>query len=138
MPKLTRVSVSLEDALLRRFDARSAREGYPTRSEAIKAVMRGALVEEEWAANQEVAGAITVVYDHHRGGMVARLTDVQHDFGGCIVSAQHVHLDRAHCLEVIVVKGPARRIRELLAGLKAVKGLKHSAMVRSSLGRLLG
>ena len=135
MPELARVSMSLEQELLEQFDRLSTERGYPTRSEALKALMREALVEQRWQAGENVAGAITLVYDHHRSGAVKRLVDIQHDFGQAIVSTQHVHLDHHTCLEVVIVRGRAGAIRKLLAGLKSVKGLKHSAMVMAASGR---
>jgi CopG family transcriptional regulator, nickel-responsive regulator len=134
MSNLARISVSLETDLLRRFDEDSARQGYPTRSEALKALMRRSFVENDWAANAVVAGAVTLVYDHHRRGLVDRLMDIQHDFSSLIVSTQHVHLDHDRCLEVVVVKGRAALIRDLVAALKSVKGLKHNALVMTSTG----
>ena len=44
MAKLKRISISLEEDLLTRFDRQAAKQGYPTRSEGIKALMRAAQV----------------------------------------------------------------------------------------------
>ena len=82
-------------------------KGYPTRSEAIKALMRRSLAEKASNKDALVAGSITLVYDHHRGGIVKQLMDIQHDFGTLIVSTQHVHLDHHHCPDIIVAKGKA-------------------------------
>ncbi len=138
MSDLIRTSISLEKGLLQRFDRQVSREGFPTRSEAIKALMRHNLVEQEWAENQVVAGAVTMVYDHHRRGVVKKVMDVQHDFGSVIISTQHVHLDHDHCLEIVVVKGRVTGIQKLVATLKSVKGVKHSSLVMTSVGSNLG
>ena len=137
MTDLTRVSISLETELLERFDRLAALQGYPTRSEALKGLMRSDLVQAQWVHGRSVAGAVTLVYDHHRRNVVSRLLDVQHDFHSVIVSTQHVHLDHNHCLEIVVVKGSASRIRRLLAALKSVKGIKHSALVMTAVGNAL-
>ncbi len=134
MSQLVRVSMSLEEELLQRFDRHVEQQGYPTRSEAIKALMRRELAEEQWAGKSVVAGSITMVYDHHRAGIVQKLMDIQHDFGGVIVSTQHVHLDHDHCLEIVVVKGRASRIQKLVAILRSAKGIKHHALVITSVG----
>jgi len=126
--------MSLEEELLQRFDRHVEQQGYPTRSEAIKALMRRELAEEQWAGKSVVAGSITMVYDHHRAGIVQKLMDIQHDFGGVIVSTQHVHLDHDHCLEIVVVKGRASRIQKLVAILRSAKGIKHHALVITSVG----
>ncbi len=137
MSELVRISMSLESSLLESFDQLQHEEGYPTRSEAIKALMRNSLNERAWTKDELVAGSITLVYDHHRRGIVKQLMDVQHDFGSIIVSTQHVHLDHDHCLEIVVVKGKASRIRELVAMLKSTKGVKHNSLVMTAVGKSL-
>jgi CopG family nickel-responsive transcriptional regulator len=135
MSELARVSISLEEPLLKRFDRLVRDEGYPTRSEAVKALIREALVEKEWVRGREVAGAVTLVYDHHKRALVHGVMDVQHDFGDVVVATQHVHLDHHNCLEIVTVRGRVKRIQALVAALKAVKGIKHSALVMTSTGR---
>ncbi len=137
MSDLVRISMSLEGSLLEQFDRLIQEEGYPTRSEAIKALMRSSLTEKAWTKDEQVAGSITLVYDHHRPGIVKQLMDAQHDFGSTIVSTQHVHLDHHHCLEIVVVKGKASRIRELVTTLKATKGVKHNSLVMTAVGKHL-
>jgi CopG family nickel-responsive transcriptional regulator len=135
MSGTARFSVSLADELLRRFDRTWQAEGLPTRSEAVVALMRRALVEQEWRTGREVAGSIILVYDHHQRNLTGRLTDVQHDFEGVVVAAQHAHLDHDNCLESIIVRGRARDIRNLVRQLKSVKGLKHVALMMTTTGR---
>ncbi len=137
MSDLVRISMSLESKLLESFDQLVHDEGYPTRSEAIKALMRSSLTEKVWTQDELVAGSITLVYDHHRRGIVKQLMDIQHDFGSIIVSTQHVHLDHSHCLEIVVVKGKASQIRELVAMLKSTKGVKHNSLVMTAVGKHL-
>ena len=137
MAKLARISISLDDELLERFDGLIAEEGYPTRSEAVKGLIRERLVRKEWATGAEVAGAVVVVYDHHRQSLVAKLMDIQHDSGGAIISTQHIHLDHDNCLEVIVVRGEAAVIRRLFTMVKSVKGIKHSELVMTTTGSAL-
>ncbi len=135
MPQVKRISMSLEEDLLRRFNRQVSRQGYPTRSEAIKALMRQSLIEGEWKGDQEVAGAITIVYDHHRRGLAKRVQEIQHHFVPVIASTQHIHLDHHNCLEVVVVKGRAGRIQELATALRSIKGVKHNALVMTTAGR---
>jgi CopG family nickel-responsive transcriptional regulator len=96
--------------------------------------MRSALVQEEWRTGRDVAGAIVMVYDHHKGGIVKKLMDIQHDFGTLIVCTQHVHLDHHHCMEVVVVRGRAEKIKALLTRLKSAKGIKHSSLITATTG----
>ena len=135
MSDLARFCVSLQADLLRRFDRLVKDDGYPTRSEAVKALIRRALTEKEWATGREVAGAITIVYDHHRRSLVGRLIDAQHDFGDLVIATQHVHLDHHNCLEVITVRGNEDEIQKLVARLKAVKGVKDCQLIMVTTGR---
>jgi len=132
---LTRFGVSIDRDLVEKFDALIRRRRYKNRSEAIRDLVRKELVEQEWAAGGEIAGGIGFVYNHHQRTIVDRLTDIQHDHMKVIVSAQHVHLDHDHCLEMITVKGKAREVAALYDAIRAEKGVKHAGIIRSATGR---
>lgn len=136
MEKIKRFGVSIESRLLEQFDSYIAANNYENRSEAIRDLIRKELVEEEWAkANEDVAGAIVIVYDHHKREVVDKLLDIQHDFHEFIISSQHIHLDHDNCLEIIVVRGRMTQINDLAAKLKSVKGVKHTSLTKSTLGK---
>ena len=135
MANLFRFGISLEKKLLDEFDALIKRKNYSNRSEAFRDLIRQELVKEEWTKSGEVVGAITLVYDHHKRELVNKLTDIQHDFQGTIISTQHIHLDHDNCLELIAVKGPAADITKLADTLKSVKGVKHGTLSMSSTGK---
>src|ERR1700748_968744 len=110
MADLTRISISLETALLEAFDRSNAGKGYETRSEAVRALIRERLIREEPAgpngsATEQVA-VVTLVYDHHARELATRLIDKQHHHHELVVSTLHVHLGERHCLEVSVLRGP--------------------------------
>jgi len=134
---LTRFSVSLDDGLVRRFDARIKADRCPTRSKAIGDLIRTSLVQTEWRAGDQVAGAIVMVFDHHKRDVVQKLTDVQHDYHDAIISTQHVHLDHDNCLEIVAVRGKPREIETIIKRIKAVKGLKHVSLAAGTTGRRL-
>ncbi len=136
--KLARFGISLGEDLLARFDALVAQRGYASRSEAFRDLIRASLVEEEWRSGGEIAGAITLVYDHHRKDLVNRLADIQHDAHGLVVSTQHIHLDHDHCLEIIAVRGRAREVRRLADALRSVKGVLQGTIAMASTGKKLG
>ena len=93
------------------------------------------MVKREWRKGEEVAGAITLVYDHHKRELVSRLTDIQHNFRKFVVSTQHIHLDRDNCLEIVVVKGKSEKIEKLSQKLRATKGVKHSSLTMATIGK---
>ena len=134
MADLTRVSISLESALLEAFDRSNAGKGYATRSEAIRDLIRKRLVKEEAAAdaNSEQVAVVTLVYDHHARELAARLVDKQHHHHHLVVSTMHVHLGARHCLEVSVLRGPAAKVRHLGDELLSTKGVLHGEMTFTS------
>ena len=134
---LTRFSVSLDERLVRQFDAKIRGDRCPTRSKAVGDLIRSSLVQTEWRAGDVVAGAVVLVYDHHKRDIVRRLTDVQHDCHDVIISTQHVHLDHDNCLEIVAVRGTPEAIDAIVKRLKAVKGLKHVSLAAATTGRRL-
>jgi len=135
MSELFRFGISLPKDLLEKFDKLIKAKNYSNRSEAFRDLIRQELVKEEWKAGTEVVGAVTLVYDHHKRELVNKLTDIQHDFQGTIISTQHIHLDHDNCLELIAVKGPATNITKLADTLKSVNGVKHGTLSMSSTGK---
>jgi len=135
VPQLVRFGVSLEKDLLFRFDTFLKEKKYTNRSEAIRDLIREDLVKKQWQEDKEIAGTITMIYNHHKRELVNKLTDIQHGFGGIIISTQHIHLDHHNCLEIIAVKGRPKAAQELADTLKAVKWVKHATLSMSSTGR---
>lgn len=127
---LVRFSVAIPEGLLNEFDAYAARRGISAnRSEAVRDLIREKLVEEDiHSPNEEVVGSITMIYDHHTPGLAAKLDEVQHGYTDLIVSAMHVHLDHANCLEIIAVRGAGSRVRVLADQLLGIKGVRHGKL----------
>ena len=119
--KTTRFGVSVDDKLLQNFDKFVAESGYPTRSEALKNLMREAVHQSESVKGHEVAGSVAFSYNHRRADVVEKLHPAQHDYCEAIVCAQHAHLTHDDCLETLVVRGPATTIKELLGRLREIK-----------------
>ena len=134
---MERFSISMEDDLLGKFDRHLKERGYSNRSEAVRDLVRKALIDEEWSAGEEVIGVITLVFDHHQRKLQDKLTELQHDHHDMIISSTHVHLDHHNCLEVIIVKGEAGSVRELANRLKATRGVKSSELASASTGKKL-
>lgn len=137
MSDIIRFGVSLEKKLLVKFDKLIKEKKYSNRSEAIRDLIRENLVKREWIEGKEVAGAITLVFDHHKRELMNTLTDIQHDFHTLIISSQHIHLDHDNCLEIIVVRGKPRDARELADKLRATKGVKYGSLSIATTGKEL-
>ena len=131
MGSLTRFSVAMDEDLLARFDSLVERRGDGrNRSEAVRDLVRDALVESEWRGSAgEIVGTITMVFDHHASDLSEKLDAVQHVHHDQIVSAMHVHLDAHNCLEVIVVRGASENVKAIADTLLGTKGVKHGKLV---------
>ena len=132
---VARFSVSLPPALLEQLDHMSGQKGYSNRSLAIADMIRDRLVEHRQKfGNEEIAGTITLVYDHHTQHVQEVLTEIQHDHHDVIISTMHVHLDHHNCLEVLVVRGKAAQVKKIADALIAAKGVKHGKLTVTSTG----
>src|SRR4030042_6283493 len=132
MSELVRFGVSLEKALLDRFDVLIREKQYPNRSEALRDLIRRELVQKEWQGGSDVAGAITLIYDHHKRDILRMVIDLQHEFQEVIISTQHIHLDHHNCLEIVAARGKAGEVRKLADALRSIKGVRHATLSMSS------
>lgn len=138
MKQVTRFGVSVPHSLLGKFDKYVEEKRYPTRSEAIRDLIRGALAAEEWKdVSGEVMGAISIIYDHHTRELGERIGNLQHDFYTNIVSTTHVHIDHHNCLEVVIVRGGADTIRKLADRIISTRGVKLGKLALLSTGKNL-
>ena len=130
---LVRFSVAIGGELLKRFDRYREEHRHPNRSEAVRGLMRDALIEEVVGHDDSPAmGVVTIIYDHHAGRVSERLTDLQHEHLERVVTTTHVHLDARRCLEVILLRGPARGVRDLADAIIGTKGVETGRLVLTS------
>jgi CopG family transcriptional regulator, nickel-responsive regulator len=131
-----RFTVSMAPQLLRQLDQMIRDKGYDNRSQAVADMVRNELVEhQQKSGTEEIAGTITLVYDHHKQNVQAVLTEIQHDQHEAIISTMHVHLDHNNCLEVLVVRGQAGVIRKIADALITAKGVKQGKLTVTTTGR---
>ena len=130
-----RFSISLPKDLLDKFDQLIREKNYTNRSEALRDLIRQELIKKEWQEGKEIAGAITLIYNHHKRELLNKITDVQHDFQRIIISSQHIHLDQDNCLEIIAIRGSPKEAQKLADSLKSNKGIKHVTLSMSSTGK---
>jgi CopG family nickel-responsive transcriptional regulator len=126
----------MDELLLKKFDELISEKNYKNRSEAIRDVIRENLVGEEWKDEKGVkVGTVTLIYNHHKRGISEKLNEIQHHMHEYIISSMHIHLDEENCLEVIVVKGNARKIIDIVNKLISLKGVKHGKFVMTTSGK---
>ena len=125
MGKLARTALSLEGDLLRKFDRWMTGHGYTNRSQAVRDLIRAALVEQEWSnPASRVVASLSIIYDHAAHDLAQAMTDIQHSDYRAVLCSQHVHLDRHRCLEVILMRGKASDLRGLADAIVATRGVR--------------
>jgi CopG family nickel-responsive transcriptional regulator len=137
---IERIGVSLEADLLKQFDRLIAQKGYVNRSEAIRDLIRDALVQREWSESEgpeERVAVATLVYDHDSSSLAQKLAHIQHENHKAVVSALHVHMDEHNCLEVLVLRGSAKDVVRMGEGLVSTKGVKYGKLVPATTGQSL-
>jgi CopG family transcriptional regulator, nickel-responsive regulator len=135
MAQLSRTGVSLERDLLKEFDRLIAKRGCQNRSEAIRDLIREALLAESIDSNRPVVGTLTLVYDHHVPNLSQKLTETQHIAGAMVLAATHVHLDHNYCLEVIIMKGRSKDIQGIADRMLALRGVELGKLVLTNSGK---
>lgn len=128
-----RFTVSLPRPLLDELDRRLVHQGYASRSELVRDLIRERLVQEAWeAGDQEVAGVLTIVYDHHQPELTQNILDIQHRQLVHVVASTHVHMDHHNCLETIIIRGRPEEIERLSLEIGGLKGVRFSELTRAS------
>ncbi len=128
---LARFGVSLEDDVLKALDRFVIENNFPNRSRAIRHLVEKNVVEEKWQSDELVAGAVVLLFDHHKGDVTNKSNHLQHHYFDVILSTQHFHLSHDNCLEIIAVKGKASRLTELADKLIGLKGVIHGKLIMS-------
>lgn len=135
MTGIFRFGISLPKELIDKFDRLIKEKNYTNRSKAFGDLIRQELIKKEWLEGKEIAGAITLIYDHHKRELLNKITDLQHDFQKIIISTQHIHLDHNNCLEIVAIKGSPKQAQQLADTLKSIKGVKYTTLSMSSTGK---
>ena len=125
MDQVQRVGISLESELLGQFDAFITRQGYTSRSEAVRDLIRDRLTQAQLGEPQtEAIAAVFVVYDHHQAQLAQKLIKLQHSHLLKTISSMHVHIGHHDCLEVILLRGKVSEITKLGDHIVSLKGVK--------------
>ncbi|MBN2529020.1 MAG: nickel-responsive transcriptional regulator NikR [Deltaproteobacteria bacterium] len=137
---LNRIGISLDEELLKQFDALIAQRGYSNRSEAVRDMIREELIKKEWSdtdSEKTQVGVAIMVYDHDAHDLSHKLTHLQHDSHDLIISTTHVHMDESNCLEVLLLRGKAKEIASLGNAITSTNGVKMGKLVPATTGERL-
>jgi len=131
---MIRISITIDNDLLKRFDQMIKKKRYENRSKAFRDLITNFLIEEKWeSVATEVIGVITLLYDHDTKGITEKLIDIQHDMSKNVISTMHVHVDRHNCVEIIAIRGLPHDLIQISDRLISSKGVKHGKLVISSI-----
>ena len=125
---VVRFGVSFEKDVLDALDEYVLENKYANRSQALRQLVNRHIVEKKWQCNNRVAGAVTLVYDHHKRDIANHLAVIQLDYQEEVLSAQRYTLNENYSMEVIVLNGISSRLTELSEKLISEKGIQHGKL----------
>ena len=130
MSELARFGVSIDQDLLENYDRLINERGYATRSEALRDLIRDALIQQkiEMQTDIQALGSLTLVYDHHARNLAQEMGEIQHRFHDNILSVMHLHVSHDDCLEIVALRGIVAEIAELANALLSLKGIKNGKL----------
>ncbi|MEM9281444.1 MAG: nickel-responsive transcriptional regulator NikR [Verrucomicrobiota bacterium] len=129
-----RISISLPNAVYHELDNLVKARGFSNRSQAVSEMINASLIEHyKQRGTEMMAGTITLFYDESKPGLLAQLASIERDYIDEVISSQHILLEEDHTMEVILVQGPARRLKMIADKLITCKGVKSGRLVMMSL-----
>ena len=131
MGRARRISLALDEKLLRTIDGLMVKQGEINRSRFINSLLTNALagIMEETTGGY-VLSLVVLMYDHELGDVEKNVTDLQHEFKDLIRVTTHVHVGDRDCVEVIHAMGEYGKVQELVSRLSAIKkGIKFMRVI---------
>ena len=127
---MQRVTVSLDEEIAVEFDDLTRDQGYQSRSEAVRDLVRHAVDARRLGseAGTNCVANLSYIYNHRTRALAQRLLDMQHEHHNLVVSTTHVILDHASSFETMILKGPTRAVRALTDAIKTERGVRFGVV----------
>ena len=123
---MQRITITMDDELAAYLDDYIAQKSYPSRSEAVRDLVRDALVtHHQQSDEQHCFGILSYLYEHNTRELARRLTDTQHHHHDLSVSTLHMHVNEEDCLEVSILKGERRELEQFADSVTSQRGVNH-------------
>ena len=124
---MERLTISLNNQLAKQFDSVMHKRGYFNRSEAVRDLIRGLLdtVRMEEHAEGHCIATLSYIYNPE---LASCITATQRSHRDLIVSTMDVHMDRDNCLEVTILSGTARNVRNFANHIIAMQGVHQGKL----------
>ncbi len=121
----------MEQELVDQLDGYVREGGFANRSQAISFLIGRYVTELKWQCNNVVAGALIVMYESDKKEITSRIAAITALYSDVILSCSQYFIDHGNLMQVISVRGEARRLTELSDRLTTIKGIKHGKLVMS-------
>ena len=136
MENIIRFSVSLPKQLLDELDNKISAQGYASRSEFTRDLIREKIVNDSWKdADEDLIGVLTLIYLHHQNDLVVKMMDIEHKANLHIACTTHVHVDHDNCLETLILRGKAGYIEKFAEKMGGLKGVKFAKLTKAAIPR---
>lgn len=130
---VSRISVSLPEAILKEMDQMVEERGFESRSQALVNMIHQQVTEHRrHYGNEIMAGTINLVYDNNTPGLQKQLADIQHEHVDEVISSLHVHLMESKTMEVILVQGPSTKLKMIADKMQACRGVTSGTLQMSA------
>jgi CopG family nickel-responsive transcriptional regulator len=128
---MQRITITVDDELVAALDRVIAACGYQNRSEAIRDLARAGITQLQEQSDNPQSGvaALVYVYDHQERALAKRLTGSFHQHHDLSVATMHVHLDHDSCMEIAVLRGAMRDVRQFARHVVSERGVRHGRLV---------
>lgn len=130
--KIVRFSMSLEQSLFDYLEQDVVSQGYASRSEFIRDLIRQRMVDEKWEESDDCIGVLSIIYDHHHNELSDKMVEIQHGHLLNVSCSLHMHVTHHDCLEVIVIKGKPSEIEKIAAEISGLKGVKNAQLSKTA------
>lgn len=122
---LKRMTVSMPEDTFIALERLVQERGFDSRSQAIAEMIHQHAAQHLGKVGTEVmAGTLTLVYDESKSALLRDLSRIFREHITEVISSQHTLLEDDHVLEVILMQGPARTLRDITNKLVTCKGVK--------------
>lgn len=126
---MQRITISIDQSLGETFDKLIASQGYESRSEAVRDLVRAAV---EAQRTEKVDGNcianLSYVYAHGTRALAQRLSEIGHEHHDLVVATTHILLDHENCLETTILKGSTSQVRSFANRLCAERGVRFAQL----------
>ncbi len=124
---IRRITISMPEETFQLLDRLVTQRGFDSRSQAVSEMIQQQAAEHLSKVGTEVmAAALTLIYDESKSSLLRDLARVCRDHVSEVISSQHILLEDEHVLEVILMQGPSRTLRDITNELVTCKGVKRA------------